>query len=188
MVIPSTNETSLNETLSSKGTIIHYVFRQNMTREINLGGKKANLTLIDPLTWEGSVFEFNGKILKLSSGARAYEDGFLLFKKRNRKVNKTLESEVEIIYVGEDDKNCSHVQCFEGSLHWFYCNGTDFGIIQECDMCEDNECTPKGFLSRVIKQDPQIEYENLIEEKIQKGEEINCTYINGVGYGEECLD
>lgn len=186
--IPVNNDTILNDKLKSKGTILHFVMLNGTSREINLADKKANLTLLDPVTWSGAIFEFNGKILKLGTGATAYEDGFLLMKKGNRKVNNTIEAIIEIVYVGEDSQNCSHIKCFEGNLHWFYCNGTNFGIIQECDECVESECMPKGYLTRIIAQDPQIVKENMLKERMEIGEKIDCTYINGTGYGTECAD
>lgn len=186
--IPLNNDTILNENLKSKGTILHFVMLNGTSREINLADKKANLTLLDPVTWDGAIFEFNGKILKLPTGAKTYEDGFLLMKKGNRKVNNTIEAIIEIVYVGEDSQNCSHIKCFEGNLNWFYCDGTNFGIIQECDECIESDCMPKGYLSRIIVQDPQIVKENMLKERTEKGEKIDCTYINGTGYGTECVD
>jgi hypothetical protein len=186
--------------LDSKGTIIHYALRKGMSRSNSLGNKNFELKLIDPLTREGSVIEFNGKILKMGSGSRRFVDGFLIYKTRNRKINWTLESEIEIIYIGEQknssinssnfkiDSECSHIQCYEGNLHWFNCDGSHWGIIQECDRCQDYECRPKGSLTREVKQDPNIIARREKERMIANGEIPECISINGSEVNEGCFE
>lgn len=172
------------------------IFQKGTSREVSYGEKKFELKVIDPLTWNGTIIEFNDQRMSLFVGETKYVDGFSIRHHGNRKVNKTLESDIQVFYVGDLKGDCkNHYGCCSNTtLCWYYCDGTNYGVIEQCDKCEgklgeDFACWPKGYFADVGEQDPQIIYENKIKEKIAKGEEVDCHYdeVEKDWIGSECL-
>lgn len=173
------------------------IFQKDTTREVSLGEQEFELRVIDPLTWNGTVIEFNNKTMNILPGETLYDGGLAIRHRGNRKVNNTLESDIQVFYVGDLKGVCRiHYGCCSNTtLCWYYCDGTNYGVIQECDKCEgqygeDYTCWPKGYFADVGEQDPQIVYENKIKEKIARGEEVDCHYdeIQQDWIGTECLN
>lgn len=93
----------------------------------------------------------NNENVFLPSGGTSYIDGWLIRNRGNIKdPNGIISSNIDSFYIGTDG-DCSladHYECIDGNLHWFYCNGTDYGMVEECDSCQDNECVKKGTFAR----------------------------------------
>lgn len=120
------------------------------------GSKKHELSveIIESVTKDGTHLRINGEDVYIPSGGTRYVDGWLVIHRGNiEDPNGTIYSDINSFYVGLDEE-CSladHYKCIDNNLHWLYCNGTDYGMVEECDVCGDNECIKKGTFARYEK-------------------------------------
>ncbi|MBI2140889.1 hypothetical protein HYU16_00545 [Candidatus Woesearchaeota archaeon] len=112
---------------------------------------ELSVELIEPVTQQGTHLKVNGEDVYLASGGTSYVSGWLTRHRGNFKdLDGVINSNIDTFYVGSDHE-CSladHYECVDGNLHWLYCNGTDYGQVEECDSCSANECIKKGTFAR----------------------------------------
>jgi hypothetical protein len=115
---------------------------------------KVSMKLINSTTRKGTHLKINQNDIYMPSGSSKSVDGWLIKHRGNIMApNGTIYSDVNSFYVGPDD-NCSlaeHYQCIDNNLYWIYCNGTQFGMVEECDTCKSKECIAKGTFARFEK-------------------------------------
>lgn len=112
---------------------------------------ELSVEIIESVTQEGTHLKINGEDVYIPSGGTKYIGGWLVIHRGNIEApNGTIYSDINSFYVGLDEE-CGlgeHYECINNELHWLYCNGTDYGMVEECDVCGDNECIKKGTFAR----------------------------------------
>lgn len=121
--------------------------------EKSLGPERYELSveLVESVSWQGTYLKVSDQDIYVGSGGTKYINGWLIRHRGNiEDPNGTVYSNIDAVFVGFDS-GCGladHYECVNGSLHWLYCNGTDYGVVEECDACGDNECIKKGTFAR----------------------------------------
>lgn len=113
--------------------------------------QKLSVELIESVSWQGTHLKVNDKNIYVGSGGTKYVNGWLIRHRGNiESPNGTIYSNIDSFYVGPDTECglADHYECINGSLHWLYCNATDYGVVEECDACGNNECIRKGTFAR----------------------------------------
>lgn len=113
--------------------------------------QKLSVELVESVTSQGTHLKINSTDAYIPSGGTSYIGGWLIRHRGNiASPNGTIYSNIDTFYIGLDT-DCGladHYECINGSLHWLYCNGTDYGVVEECDACGNNECIKKGTSAR----------------------------------------